>query len=79
MRVLIEAPQGGRADVKFLLEVDMGDTAFDGQAVSELGRILRYWGGNLKYFEMKPGSGAEIRDSAYREVGRWSIVETSGS
>jgi hypothetical protein len=61
--------------VKFILEVDMGKNAFDGNAVAEMGRILRYWGGNLKYFEMKPGDGAEIRDSEYREVGRWVITE----
>jgi hypothetical protein len=29
--------------MKFVLEVDMGDTAFDGKAAAELGRILRYW------------------------------------
>jgi len=32
--------------MKFVLEVDMGDTAFDGKAATELGRILRYWGGS---------------------------------
>jgi len=61
--------------VRFVLEVDMGETAFDGEAVKELGRILRYWGGNLHYYEMKPGDGCEIYDSRYREVGRWRITE----
>ncbi len=28
--------------MKCVLEVDMGDTAFDGRAAAELGRILRY-------------------------------------
>jgi hypothetical protein len=60
--------------VKFILEVDMGDTAFDGNAVKELGRILRYWGGNLHHFAMQPGDGSVIYDSAYREVGRWMIT-----
>ena len=32
--------------MKFILEVDMGDTAFDGKAAAELGRILRYWAGS---------------------------------
>jgi hypothetical protein len=59
--------------MRFVLEVDMGETGFDGEAVKELGRILRYWGGNLHHFEMKPGDGAAIYDSAYREVGRWEI------
>ena len=53
----------------------MGETAFDGEAAKELGRILRYWGGNLHYYEMKPGDGCEIYDSRYREVGRWRITE----
>jgi len=54
----------------------MGQTAFDGDAETELGRILRYWGGNLHFFELKPGDGSVILDSAYREVGRWQITET---
>ena len=62
--------------MKFILEVDMGQTAFDGDAETELGRILRYWGGNLHFFELKPGDGSVILDSAYREVGRWQITET---
>jgi hypothetical protein len=61
--------------MKFMLEVDMGETAWDGNAVAELGRILRYWGGNLHYFELKPGDGADIMDSAYKQVGRWEIRE----
>lgn len=60
--------------MKFVLEVDMGENAFDGNAVTELGRILRYWAGNLKYFEMKPGDNAIIRDSEYREVGEWHVT-----
>ncbi|GAA3142180.1 hypothetical protein GCM10010466_36420 [Planomonospora alba] len=57
----------------------MGDTAFDGKAVEELGRILRYWGGNLRHYEMKPGDGSVIYDSGYREVGRWTITEADAS
>jgi hypothetical protein len=65
--------------MKFVLEVDMGDTAFDGNAAAELGRILRYWGGNLRHCELKPGDGPVIYDSSYREAGRWSIAATPGS
>lgn len=61
--------------MRFVLEVDMGENAFEGNAVKELGRILRYWGGNLHYFEMKPGDGSVVYDSDYREVGRWTITE----
>ena len=66
--------------MKFVLEVDMGETAFDGNAAAELGRILRYWGGNLHHYELKPGDEAAIYDSGYREVGRWRITgAVSGS
>jgi len=60
--------------MKFVLEVDMGDDAFDGKAVRELERILRYWGGNLRHFEMTHGVGSAIYDSSYHEVGRWVIT-----
>ncbi|WP_314173422.1 hypothetical protein [Streptomyces winkii] len=65
--------------MKFLLEVDMGETAFDGDAASELGRILRYWGGNLRHYDLRPGTGEALYDSGYREVGRWAVVATDGS
>jgi hypothetical protein len=65
--------------VKFVLEVDMGDTAFDGNAASELGRILRYWGGNLNHYQLVPGDGSAIYDSGYHEVGRWAIIDASTS
>ncbi|MEV0225442.1 hypothetical protein [Streptomyces sp. NPDC050704] len=60
--------------MKFLLEVDMGDTAWDGNAARELGRILRYWGGNLQHYELKPGERAAVCDSDHREVGAWSVT-----
>lgn len=63
--------------MKFLLEVDMGDTAFDGNAAQELGRILRYWGGNLRHYELKPGEGSAVYDTAYNEVGHWSVVDAA--
>ena len=62
--------------MKFVLDVDMGETAFDGNAVAELGRILRYWAGNLKHYTLAPGTAETIYDSAYRDVGKWTIIET---
>jgi len=48
---------------------------WDGEkAEQELGRILRYWGGNLKYYKLVPGDEAEITDSEYKPVGSWRIV-----
>ena len=60
--------------MKFVRQVEMGDTAFDGKAAAELGRIMRYWAGNLHHYEPKPGDGSLIHDSGYQEVGRWSIA-----
>ncbi|MFC6887084.1 MULTISPECIES: hypothetical protein [Actinomadura] len=65
--------------MKFFLEVDMGETAFDGHAVEELGRIMRYWGGNVRHYEMRPGAGSVVYDSSYNDVGRWGIVEDAGA
>jgi len=61
--------------MKFILEVDMGDTAFDGNAAEVLGRILRYWGGNLRHYKLVPGDGCVIYDSAHGEIGRWEIID----
>ncbi|MEU7578368.1 hypothetical protein AB0B50_12265 [Streptomyces sp. NPDC041068] len=60
--------------MKFVLEVDMGEAAFEGKAAEELGRILRYWGGNLGHYALEPGDGEAVYDSAYREVGAWRIT-----
>ncbi|MEV7140428.1 hypothetical protein [Streptomyces tauricus] len=65
--------------MKFTLEVDMGDTGWDGDAARELGRILRYWGGNLQHYELKPGDGSALYDSGQREVGAWRITASSGA
>lgn len=59
--------------MKFILEVDMDEGAVGGDAVRELERILRYWGGNLRHYELKPGDGSSIYDSAYSEVGAWRV------
>ena len=56
--------------MKFVLEVDL---EFEGDTTAELGRILRYWGGNLHHYELKPGDGSAIYDSTYKEVGTWRI------
>ncbi|WP_339156200.1 hypothetical protein [Actinomadura luteofluorescens] len=62
--------------MKFVLEVDLSEGAVAEDAVAELGRILRYWGGNVRHYELKPGDGSAIYDSNYAEVGRWKITET---
>ncbi|KIH99972.1 hypothetical protein LP52_03105 [Streptomonospora alba] len=65
--------------MKFVLEVEMGEDAFGGDAARELGRILRYWGGNLHHYDLKPGDGADCYDSGFTEVGGWRIVESAGT
>ncbi|MEU2745984.1 hypothetical protein ABZ613_06765 [Streptomyces collinus] len=61
--------------MKFLLEVTMDEAALVKDPAGELGRILRYWGGNLRHYALSPGDGAAIYDSEYREVGRWHVAD----
>ncbi|GGX07486.1 hypothetical protein GCM10010297_31500 [Streptomyces malachitofuscus] len=63
--------------MRFLLEVAMDDDALTKDPAGELGRILRYWGGNLRHYAMEPGDGAAVYDSEYREVGRWKVEDVS--
>ncbi|WP_433524446.1 hypothetical protein ACQPZ2_04615 [Nocardia pseudovaccinii] len=63
--------------MKFILEVDL-DALPDGVAApadlaDELGRILRYWGGNMKHYQITEGDSSAIYNSGYREVGSWQI------
>jgi hypothetical protein len=62
--------------VKFILEVELDAMVADGDAGKELGRILRYWGGAAQQIDLKPGQGSDIYDSAYRQVGRWTVTGT---
>jgi hypothetical protein len=59
--------------VKFILEVDM--TRLAGDPGTELGRILRYWGGAMKDIELTDGATQALYDSEYHPVGRWIITE----
>ncbi|GAA4929881.1 hypothetical protein ACFPM3_24485 [Streptomyces coeruleoprunus] len=65
--------------MKFVLEVTVDDGQPAKDRASELGRILRYWGGNLHHYALEPGDGSAVYDSAYREVGGWRIVATDGT
>ncbi|AIY00247.1 hypothetical protein ART_0648 [Arthrobacter sp. PAMC 25486] len=61
--------------MKFTLDVDMD--ALAGDAEPELGRILRYWAGNLKHYDLAPGTAETIMDSAYTPVGTWRIEDSN--
>ena len=61
--------------MKFVLEVQLGEAGSDGRAAQELGRILRYWGGNLDQVPLVPGTEFAVYDSAYAQVGSWKVVE----
>jgi hypothetical protein len=61
------------SQVKFILEIELDDDAAN--ATQELERILRYWGGNLRHYELTPGTGSAVYDSSYHEVGRWTITD----
>ena len=59
--------------MKFVLEVDLSAGAVAEAPLDELGRILRYWAGNVKHYPLQPGSGETISDSTYAPVGSWTI------
>ena len=59
--------------MRFLLEVSLDDAALTKDPAGELGRILRYWAGNLRHYALVPGDESAVYDSEYREVGRWRV------
>ncbi|OIK24974.1 hypothetical protein [Streptomyces malaysiense] len=60
--------------MKFVLEVTVDENASAQERAAELGRILRYWGGNLHHYALEPGDGSPLHDSGYQEVGAWRLV-----
>jgi hypothetical protein len=61
--------------MKFVLEVDLNAGVVPGAELTELGRILRYWAGNLKHYELTVGAGETVSDSSYAEVGTWKYTD----
>lgn len=61
--------------MKFTLDVDLD--ALGGDPVEELGRILRYWAGNLKHYWLEAGSSEIIMDGACTPVGTWRIEDSN--
>lgn len=57
--------------MKFELTVNLDEIA--GDTGSELGRILRYWGGATKQLDLNIPQSEAIYDSSYTEVGSWRI------
>jgi len=65
--------------VHFTLEVDIEQVAQAGDPVAELGRILRYWAGNLQHYALAEGDHEVIYDAEYNAVGSWQIADRAGS
>jgi len=59
--------------MKFILEVDMARV--HGDPATELGRILRYWGGAMTQVDLSEGATQALYDSEYAQVGRWIVTE----
>ncbi|WP_419999157.1 hypothetical protein [Streptomyces boninensis] len=62
-----------KGNATFILEVDLSADTFQADAAAELGRILRYWAGNLRHYDLAPGTTETIYDSAYNLAGTWRI------
>ncbi|AZS83801.1 hypothetical protein ACIQKE_02855 [Streptomyces griseoviridis] len=60
--------------MKFLLEVTLDDDASAEDRAGELGRVLRYWGGNVHHYALRDGDREAVYDSGYREVGQWRVI-----
>ncbi len=60
--------------MKFTLEVDLTAGGIPGHEVEELGRILRYWAGNVKHYELAAAPAETIYDSGCSPVGAWAIT-----
>ena len=58
--------------MRFHLEIDLH--ALPQPHDAELGRILRYWAGNLSRYDLTSDTSESIRDSAYEEVGFWRVT-----
>jgi hypothetical protein len=61
--------------MRFTLDIDL-DQLDPEMTVEELGRILRYWAGNVKHYEFAPGDSETVYDSSYTAVGAWSIRDS---
>ncbi|MFC4334963.1 hypothetical protein [Salininema proteolyticum] len=61
--------------MKFELTVELPEDMASERREKELSRILRYWAGNMKHYELVDGDSSEIYDSEYRQVGTWTISE----
>lgn len=57
--------------MKFTLEVDLSQVA--GDPTTELERILRYWGGNMRHYDLARPATTEVSDSEYAVVGSWTL------
>ena len=56
----------------FTLEVDLDRVA--GDPVIELERILRYWGGNMRHYDIAVPVTTDVSDSEYTVVGSWTLA-----
>lgn len=60
--------------MKFILEVDLDAGAVAHDPGTELGRILRYWGGATKDVDLTAaGAPQDVFDSDYTKVGSWRL------
>lgn len=64
--------------MKFRLEVDLAAGVMPDETLDELGRILRYWAGNVKHYPLEARAGETISDSSYAPVGTWAYVAGDG-
>lgn len=57
---------------RFHLEIDLAAVA--GDPGEELSRVLRYWAGNMKHYDLGQPATETVYDSEHREVGHWTLA-----
>lgn len=57
---------------RFTLEIDLAQVSAD--RAEELARILRYWAGTLKHYDLNAAHTEALMDSEYQEVGTWTLA-----
>lgn len=62
--------------MRLKLDIDLDKLA--GEPATEVGRILRYWGGNMSEELLEPGFAQDLYDSTYTEPVGTLTLEDDG-
>lgn len=61
--------------MKFILEINLDNAAFDDGKTAEVSRILKNLSNFRQFGKLAPGDGGKLMDVNGNSVGEWSIEE----